>query len=328
MTFALRKFSGRPLAAGAALVALAAFACSAMIAVAAQSVPDAFGPSGSSLDATIGGKVRQLAVLTCNINRWGCDRVMYATSVEGCRQLNAEAHRLAAELQELKAEAGDRWTSEKQAAAEASAPQAPPSRPKPYTYRARTNPNMSYRTLCVRLCDGFYYPLSEASQPQSFLTDEQKCQSSCSSPTKLFYSLDPAEDAEQMVALTGERYGELPNAFRYRTEYVDACACKPKPWSAEAKAEFERRAVLATRTQAERIVAEGAGEVAKVLAENDARVAQGRAGPRDAKVRFSQSAVARARHRAFRYGAGLFAPSPRAANEPPQRRFFLFRNRD
>jgi len=25
-----------------------------------------------------------------------------------------------------------------------------------------------------------------------------------------------------MVALTGERYGELPNAFRYRTEY---CRC-------------------------------------------------------------------------------------------------------
>ncbi len=221
----------------ARLVALVALSCSA-IAAAAQTVPDASSQSEAALEASIGGKVRQLAVLTRNINRWGCDREMYATSVEGCRQLNAEAHRLATELQELKAEAGDRWTSEKQAAAESSVPQAPPARPKPYTYRARTNPTMIYRTLGVRLCDGFYYPLSEASQPQGFLADEQRCQSSCSSPRKLFYSLNPDDDSEQMVALTGERYAELPNAFRYRTEYVDACACKTKPWSAEAKAEY------------------------------------------------------------------------------------------
>lgn len=217
-------------------------------------------------------------------------------------------------------------------AAAQSVPHASLPRPRPYTYRFRTNPNVSYRTLCVRLCDGFYYPLSEASQPQSFLADEQRCRSSCSSPTKLFYSLNLDDDSEQMVALTGERYGELPNAFRYRTEYVDACTCKPKPWSAEAKAAYDRRAVLATRTEGERIVAAGAGEVAKVLADTNTRIAQGRAGPRDAKIRFSQSALdraqLRARYRALRFGGGLFALPPQAANEPPPpRRLFLFRNR-
>ena len=49
------------------------------------------------------------------------------------------------------------------AAAAQSVPHASPPRPRPYTYRFRTNPNVSYRTLRVRLCDGFYYPLSEAS---------------------------------------------------------------------------------------------------------------------------------------------------------------------
>ena len=84
-----------------------------------------------------------------------------------------------------------------------------------------------------------------------------------------------------MVALTGERYGETANAFRYRSEYVDGCACKPKPWSAEAKAGFDRRAILATRTWSEQIVAAGAGEVAKLLvsAEPNARPAP-RAKPR------------------------------------------------
>ena len=58
---------------------------------------------------------------------------------------------------------------------------------------------------------------------------EVKCQSSCSSPAKLFYSAIPGQDAGEMVALTGERYGEIANAFRYRSEYVEGCACKPNP---------------------------------------------------------------------------------------------------
>jgi low molecular weight protein-tyrosine phosphatase len=52
--------------------------------------------------------------------------------------------------------------------------------------------------------------------------------------------------------LTGERYADLPNAFRYRNEYVESCACGPNPWSDEAKAVYDRRAVLATRTEVER----------------------------------------------------------------------------
>jgi hypothetical protein len=77
-----------------------------------------------------------------------------------------------------------------------------------------------------------------------------------------------------MVSLTGERYVDLPNAFRYRSEYIERCACKPRPWSAEAKAEYERRAILATRSRAGRMVASGASEMARLLAEADIEVAQ------------------------------------------------------
>ncbi|MBK5199097.1 MAG: hypothetical protein JJE37_12600, partial [Methyloceanibacter sp.] len=83
-------------------------------------------------------------------------------------------------------------------------------------------------------------------------------------------------------------------------------------------------------TEGERIVAAGAGEMAKVLADTNTRIAQ-RAGPRDARVKFSQSgldrAQLRARYRVSRFGGGLFAAPLQAANEPPQHRFFLFRNR-
>ncbi len=46
---------------------------------------------------------------------------------------------------------------------------------------ASRRPNMrdlngGYRTLCVRLCDGFYFPISAAAQPGEFARDEETCQ--------------------------------------------------------------------------------------------------------------------------------------------------------
>jgi hypothetical protein len=128
-----------------------------------------------------------------------------------------------------------------------------------------------------------------------------------------------------MVALTGERYGEIANAFRYRSEYVEGCACQPKPWSAEAKVMFDRRAVLATRTSNEKIVAAGVGEVAKLLGAGEAKVA---VRAPSGKSRYGQAIMERPRlhpfFRPFRYAyAGA-----QAATEPlPQHRFFLFRER-
>jgi hypothetical protein len=124
-----------------------------------------------------------------------------------------------------------------------------------------------------------------------------------------------------MVSLTGERYADLPNAFRYRSEYLNACACGPKPWSAEAKAMYERRAVLATRSKAERLVATGASVTAK-LAVADLQVAQRPPRLRDAAARpkAEQYRGLFGRLRASRYSA-------EARNDQPLRRFFLFRSR-
>jgi Protein of unknown function (DUF2865) len=125
------------------------------------------------------------------------------------------------------------------------------------------------------------------------------------------------EEVEQMVALDGDRYADLANAFRYRTEYVANCRCKPEPWSAEAKADYERRAVIAAQTPEQRTVAAGVAEAAKILAGGDIEIAQGDAG-------YSQAGAYRprfyARYRFSRYSSNL----------PPQlpqpRRFLLFGN--
>jgi hypothetical protein len=260
-------------------------------------------------------------MLTRNITRWGCDLTRHATSVETCRHLNGQARELAAEIEGLKARAGALWTSEKQVAAEAGAKKASPLPPRSYTFRQRADPSASYRTVCVRLCDGFYFPVSEAVQLQGFLADEQRCQSSCGAAVKLFYQAPFAEDTTGMVALTGERYEELLNAYRYRTEYVGACACKPKPWSREAKVEYHRRAVVAGRTKEERTVAAGADEVAKMLAVNVA-IADASAS----SANYANAGTTRLKLRRPRYSL----VDPQKAAQPPKRPIlrFLFKRQN
>jgi len=191
------------------------------------------------------------------------------------------------------------------------------------TYRWRTDPGDAYRTVCVRLCDGFYYPVNEAARAGNFPAEEKTCQSTCSVPARLFYQKLPAgEDAGEMVSLTGERYADLPNAFRYRSEYLNACSCGPKPWSAEAEAMYERRALLATRSKTALLVAAGASKTAGLLAAADLQVGQRPPRLRDAAARpkAKQYRGLFGRLRASRYGA-------EARNDQPLRRFFLFRSR-
>lgn len=99
-----------------------------------------------------------------------------------------------------------------------------------------------YRTLCVRTCDGYYFPISFSTTRAGFARDAQKCESSCSAPAKLFVYRNPGADIEHMVSLDGERYASMENAFRYREEYVENCRCKPDPWTEAAREMYERRA--------------------------------------------------------------------------------------
>ena len=116
--------------------------------------------------------------------------------------------------------------------------------------------NYGYRTMCVRLCDGFYWPISNATGRSRFRSDAQQCESSCESPAKLFYSRGIATPAEQMIDLQGKPYSALPNAFRYREKYMPECRCKPDPWSEEAKADYAKRADMAEADAAGKKVAD------------------------------------------------------------------------
>jgi uncharacterized protein DUF2865 len=97
----------------------------------------------------------------------------------------------------------------------------------------------TFRTICVRTCDGFYYPISFATSPDHFRDDEQTCQRMCPAAEVSLYTYhNPGEEVTQAVSLTGKLYTELPAAFSYRKAVNPACSCR-KPgesWAAALKA--------------------------------------------------------------------------------------------
>jgi hypothetical protein len=118
-----------------------------------------------------------------------------------------------------------------------------------YYYSSAPTGYGAYRTLCVRMCDGYYFPISYRASYGQIRKDAAQCESSCGVPAKLFYHYNPGGSVEGMVDLQGNRYADLENAFRYREEYVSGCRCTPQPWSEAAREEYKRRAELDANPQ-------------------------------------------------------------------------------
>ncbi len=111
----------------------------------------------------------------------------------------------------------------------------------------------TYRTMCVRLCDGYYWPVSFATLKDNFERDEKTCTQSCRSSAALYYHPNPGGEVEDMVSLRGLPYKDLATAFLHRTTYDANCKCRPHPWEAEA---VERHKSYANTSQL-RAVAQG-----------------------------------------------------------------------
>src|SRR5262245_38061244 len=77
-------------------------------------------------------------------------------------------------------------------------------------------PFATYRTLCVRLCDGYYFPVSFSTLPNHFQRDADLCQSQCAAPAELFYHQNPGGSVEQMVSVANQQpYTSIKGAWRY-----------------------------------------------------------------------------------------------------------------
>jgi hypothetical protein len=103
----------------------------------------------------------------------------------------------------------------------------------------------TFRTVCVRTCDGGYFPISFATVPARFPDDEKTCKALCpATEANLYAYRNPGEDINQAVSISGAPYSASPNAFRFRQEFNPSCACKAagQTWSDALKSIDDRAA--------------------------------------------------------------------------------------
>ena len=112
---------------------------------------------------------------------------------------------------------------------------APPTSPASSTRNGEISvlgPVGEFATMCVRTCDGYYFPMSPASSSADFDRDLKNCESACpGTEMQLYYQQAVGEESETMVSpATGEPYASLPTAYLYRDAAMSrpqGCGCNP-----------------------------------------------------------------------------------------------------
>ena len=147
----------------------------------------------------------------------------------------------------------------------------------------------TYRTVCVRTCDGYYFPISYSTTPASFPNDEQVCQRMCPAAEVALYSYrNPGEDIAQAISTGGRNYSELPNAFAFRKAFNPSCSCRPpgQTWQQALKHlednTIEQGDIVVTEEQA-KLLSQPADQRGKGARQGQGRAAEGRAPRADAE---------------------------------------------
>jgi hypothetical protein len=83
------------------------------------------------------------------------------------------------------------------------------------------------QAVCVRTCDGGYFPMSVSARgaDPAFLTN--LCQALCPNTAVAVYTRAPNSQIETSVSLDGAPYSEMPNALKFQKSFDAACTCKP-----------------------------------------------------------------------------------------------------
>lgn len=86
------------------------------------------------------------------------------------------------------------------------------------------------RTVCVRLSDGYFWPISYATLPEYIGNDASTCQQTCpNTQVELYYYDNPGQEPEQMRNMSGTPYTALSTAFAYRNAFDKSASCRVAP---------------------------------------------------------------------------------------------------
>ncbi len=83
------------------------------------------------------------------------------------------------------------------------------------------------QAVCVRSCDGGFFPLSFSARSASDEELTELCRALCPNAEVMLYTRNPARDISTALGADGTAYSDLPNALKYTKTLVPECGCKP-----------------------------------------------------------------------------------------------------
>ena len=115
-------------------------------------------------------------------------------------------------------------------------------------------------TVCVRACDGAFFPVSYTGAASRADSLEEVCRSLCPNAEAALYSFPFGGTVDEAVSSTGEPYARLPNAHKFEQSYDSSCSCRApgQSWAealAAAEAKYGRHShdIYVTAQDAERM---------------------------------------------------------------------------
>jgi len=112
--------------------------------------------------------------------------------------------------------------------------------------------------VCVRACDGSFFPVSYFGGNPSVL--QGVCQSLCPNASVALYSFSFGGVIDEAVSANGEPYANLPNAHKFEQTFDPTCSCRApgQSWAqalaaAEAKYGHHPHDILITEEESKRL---------------------------------------------------------------------------
>lgn len=143
--------------------------------------------------------------------------------------------------------------------------------PEPGAESADETPRGGPMAICVRDCDGGFFPISYSARSSNLDDLAEMCRALCPNAQVKLYTASQWKGLASALSVDGEAYSDHPNARKFEKVYDPACGCKPpgQTW-AEALAEAER--LIAERHAKDQMVtAEQAEQLSRPLPPGVAR---------------------------------------------------------
>jgi hypothetical protein len=168
---------------------------------------------------------RQLAAAQADAKRAGCRRVLFGKPGKSCPAIMARINQLQRDLGRARSGGGavlannSRYERDRiRGIMQRNGCNVPSSRGGGTEFAGS-----GYRTLCVRTCDGYYFPISFSTSRSRFKIDEAVCQSMYGgAPAELFVHSN-GSPSDSAVSLKGEPIAASTNAFAARHFFSGSC---------------------------------------------------------------------------------------------------------